>query len=147
VKRRIGAFVAASLLTAGLAVGTSVGPASAAACVSQGVATLSKSIYLVGLRPQTLAVGFSISAKCANGGSGSSTGTLNKAACGLSNGTGTVNGKPFKVQTAASLLIIQQRLGSGVSGVGNAVSDARRANNSCTTGARYFLVTVALNGV
>jgi hypothetical protein len=143
--RRIAAFLAAVTAVAGIAVIHSVTPASAAACVGQGTATLATGIGLP--TAPTSGVGFSISASCVNGGSASATGTLSSASCGRSVGTGTVNGKPFNLQTAGSILVVNHP-SSGVSGVGNAVADPRVANNSCAAGtASKFLVTGVINGV
>ena len=141
--KRFCAFLAATLLATGVVVASSVSPATAKVCAGQGRATLRTGIGLpvVGAKK---AVTFSIAAPCANGGSISASGTLANAACGKSNGTGTVNGKAFKIDTAGSLIVLQPRSGSAVRGVGNAVSDPRVANNSCASKtARVFLVTAA----
>ena len=143
MKRRFGTLIAAATLLSTLAVLHSVQPASAAVCAGQGNATLSTGIGLPLLGGAT-GVGFTISAPCVNGGSMNASGTLQTAACGRSTGGGTVNGKPFDLETAGSILVITPRSGSGVVGVGNAVADPRVANNSCANGtAKNFLVTAA----
>lgn len=122
----------------------SAAPAAAPSnvCSGQGRATLSAGLWAVGLGPAKT-VSFNITVTCQAGTQPSvtATGTLT-GNCGRSTGSGTINGKPFTLETAGSALVLT---GPDVAGTGNAVSDPREPNNSCTNGtATIFIVTGAV---
>lgn len=144
MKRRIGVFVASSLVTSFLAIGMSTAPATAKLCAGQGVAHLSKKIGfpIIGAQNNVL---FTLSAKCTvGGGTANASGSIGTAACGRSTkGKGTVNGKAFQFQTLATMGIITGK----VQGVFNAVSDVRKGDSCASKTADDFLVTSVINGL
>ena len=144
MKRRIGVFLSVAAVSAFLMVGSAISPAQSKVCAGQGNAHLSQKIGLpvIGAKKN---VGFTLTAKCTvGGGTGVATGTIGSAACGRSTGgKGTVNGKAFKFQTAASIGIIQ----GGVTGVFNAASDVRKGDSCASKTADDFLITAVINGL
>ena len=109
-------------------------------CVGTGSATLSQGIAFV---PDfRFGVGFQFTFNCITGGSVTGMGTLDRASCGQSYGSGAFSsGKPFSVITAGSMLIIYSK--NGTYGIGNAtpIPDTSTIpfGNSCSSGtARNF---------
>lgn len=122
-------------------------PVSAAqeVCAGQGNASVGSGLFYPGLGPaKNTSFGFSLDiGACSTSAnltaSGSISGPLGGAHCGLSTGSGTANGHhSFSYIGAGSLLVIT----GGAVGVVNATPNAL-VGSSCTTGATQFLVTGA----
>jgi hypothetical protein len=143
MRRRVALFLGL-VLTATVVLLAPSSPVQAKACAGQGNAHLGKKIGLPVIGAQTN-VPFSITAKCTvGGGTGVASGSIASAACGRSTGgVGTINGKPFTFQTAASIGIIS----GSVKGAFNAVADTRKGDSCATKTADDFLVTAVINGL
>ena len=157
MKRRIAAFLGATLAASALVLVAPAPPASADTnvCAGQGTATTSPIFYPVRvvttgttasvtvLAPNTASFAFAFGGLgvCAPGPKSlTATGTVS-GWCGHSSGTGvTGQGHRFAWVSAASKLILTGE----VTGIVNAAPDPTIAGNSCLTGATTFIVTGAV---
>jgi hypothetical protein len=155
--KRLTSLLAALVAVGGLSLaGAGTANAATAACVGQGVANLTDTLFYPGLGPaKNVGWNIAITTGVCTGGNaaaGTLSGVLGGGVCGQSYSTsGASNdGHTVAYTSAGSMLIIgASPLGNGVSnsvGLANAVPDAL-AGQSCSTGANHFLVTGVLIGL